>query len=171
MAQQLKGWHSRGYLPHFDGGIAQFVTFRLFDSLPQTLLKQFEVERKHNKLGHYSREFQLKVEEYLDQGIGSCYLRRSDIAEMIKRALFFYSQNRYRLIAWVIMPNHLHLLIRPNEGNSLSVIMKDLKGYTSRQANNIWEEAAHFGKSIILTDLFEMKNTTRRRSRILRIIR
>ena len=31
-----KGWHSRGYLPHFDSqDIVQFVTFRLADSLPK----------------------------------------------------------------------------------------------------------------------------------------
>jgi putative transposase len=30
-----KGWHSRGYLPHFDSQeIVQFVTYRLADSLP-----------------------------------------------------------------------------------------------------------------------------------------
>lgn len=90
MVQRLKGWHSRGYLPHFDGRVAQFVTFRLFDSLPQTLLRQLEIETAHDKLGHYSREFQIKVEEYLDQGIGSCYLRHAEVAEMIRNALLFY---------------------------------------------------------------------------------
>ena len=30
------GWHSRGYLPHYDGGeVPQFITFRLGDSLPE----------------------------------------------------------------------------------------------------------------------------------------
>src|SRR5439155_15990336 len=24
-----RGWHSRGYLPHFDGDVTQFITFRL----------------------------------------------------------------------------------------------------------------------------------------------
>ena len=33
-----KGWHSRGYLPHFDSAdTIQFVTFRLFDSLPRAV--------------------------------------------------------------------------------------------------------------------------------------
>jgi putative transposase len=34
-----KGWHSRGYLPHFDSqDVVQFVTFRLADSLPKEAL-------------------------------------------------------------------------------------------------------------------------------------
>jgi putative transposase len=33
-----KGWHSRGYLPHFDSAeTVQFVTFRLADSLPRAV--------------------------------------------------------------------------------------------------------------------------------------
>src|SRR5713101_3253299 len=44
-AQSEYGWHSRGYLPHFDGGsIPQGVTFRLFDSLPKTVLEQWSHE-------------------------------------------------------------------------------------------------------------------------------
>jgi hypothetical protein len=44
-----KFWHDRGYLPHFDGGqIAQFVTFRLADSIPQNVVAKLktELERK-----------------------------------------------------------------------------------------------------------------------------
>ncbi len=41
------GWHSRGYLPHFDGGeISQFITFRLADSLPQRFLDKWREELK-----------------------------------------------------------------------------------------------------------------------------
>jgi hypothetical protein len=40
-----KGWHSRGYLPHFDGGsILQTVTFRLADALPKAVLDRWENE-------------------------------------------------------------------------------------------------------------------------------
>jgi putative transposase len=47
LGQELRdaGWHSRGYLPHFDGGeIAQTVTFRLADSLPRTVLERWKSE-------------------------------------------------------------------------------------------------------------------------------
>ena len=42
--QQPKGWYSRGYLPHFDGGeMIQFITYRLADSLPQKILKCWQI--------------------------------------------------------------------------------------------------------------------------------
>jgi hypothetical protein len=43
------GWYSRGYLPHYDGGaIPQFITARLFDSMPQSVLERWrkELERE-----------------------------------------------------------------------------------------------------------------------------
>ena len=40
-----KGWHSRGFLPHYEGGsIIQFITCRLFDSLPRKILEGFRAE-------------------------------------------------------------------------------------------------------------------------------
>ena len=37
-----QGWYDRGYLPHLDGGeTPQFITFRLFDSMPQELLDKW----------------------------------------------------------------------------------------------------------------------------------
>ena len=40
-----RGWYSRGYLPHFDGGeVTQFITFRLADSLPVSFLNRYKVE-------------------------------------------------------------------------------------------------------------------------------
>ncbi len=39
------GWHSRGYLPHFDGcEIPQFVTLRLYDSVPKAVLMRWHCE-------------------------------------------------------------------------------------------------------------------------------
>jgi putative transposase len=59
-----QGWYRRGYLPHFDGGeTAQFITFRLFDSLPQEILEKWRAEIFDEK-GEI--EFRKKVESYLD---------------------------------------------------------------------------------------------------------
>lgn len=92
MDDPSKGWYSRGYLPHFDGNVSQFVTFRLFDSLPQKFLHQLRIESEYGKLDQYDRDFQIKIERYLDQGIGSCYLRRPEIADMAQNALRFYDK-------------------------------------------------------------------------------
>jgi putative transposase len=123
MINQRKGWHTRGYLPHYDGHVYQFLTFHLFDSLPQSILAKFQLERENGKLDHYD-DFKAKIETYLDQGIGDCYLGHPEIAEIMRSALHFYAGNRYRLIAWTIMPNHVHLLILPLADESLSNIVK-----------------------------------------------
>ncbi|MFT3744473.1 MAG: transposase [Pyrinomonadaceae bacterium] len=130
-----KGWHNRGYLPHYDGRVYQFITFRLHDSLPQTVLRYFEEEARLGSFERNSREFRIKIEEYLDTGMGDCILKIPTVAEIVENALFFYDGVRYRLIAWVIMPNHIHLLLIPLEGVSLSEIMRNLKGFTARMIN------------------------------------
>lgn len=136
-----KGWHTRGYLPHYDGRIAQFITFRLYDSLPQSVLRRLEEEIEREVPENKSRELRIKIEEYLDAGIGDCILNQTEVAQIVQDALLFYDSKLYRLIAWVIMPNHIHLLLTPNEGVSLSNIMKDLKGFTARSINK------HLGRS------------------------
>lgn len=87
------GWHSRN-LPHLDADeIAQFVTFRLFDSMPQELLDRWRSESTKDS------HFRKKIEAYLDAGAGECYLRRPDIAEIVQNALRFHDGNKYRLHA------------------------------------------------------------------------
>ena len=44
---QSKGWHSRGYLPHFDSPeTIQFVTFRRADSLPRTVIEGLRLQEQ-----------------------------------------------------------------------------------------------------------------------------
>ena len=47
-----------------------------------------------------------RIESYLDQGYGSCYLRDKRVAKMMEETLFYHADERYRLTAWVVMPNH-----------------------------------------------------------------
>jgi len=128
------GWHSRGYLPHFEGGeVAQFVTFRLKDSLPGSV-----VERWRQELGRDGdAALRRRVEAYLDAGYGAALLREPRVASLVQNALLYYDGTRYRLAAWVVMPNHLHLLASPCGGYTLSGIMHSLKSYTASGVNNI----------------------------------
>lgn len=145
MEQGQRGWHSRGYIPHFDGDVSQFVTFRLFDSLPQGLLKTLSIEADNNKLQRFYEDAKCaRVEEYLDNGIGQCFLRRPEIASIVMDGLRFHADKSYQLFAWAIMPNHVHMLIRPNTEISLSYIMKSLKGFTSNQANKVLGRGGRF---------------------------
>ena len=101
-----KGWHSRGYLPHFDGGsIPQTVTFRLADSLPKAILDRWENELATMPEARASLERRERIEHYLDSGAGQCWLARPAIAETVENALLFFEGQRYELEAWVVMPN------------------------------------------------------------------
>ena len=85
-----------------------------------------------------------RIEFYLDQNRGSCYLRNPIIAELIQDSMLFLDGSRYHLIAWVVMPNHIHLLATPFHQYSLSRIMQSLKGYTGREANKLLNRKGSF---------------------------
>lgn len=145
MEDELKGWHSRGYLPHFDGDeVIQFITIRLFDSLPAKLLESWRTDLKSFEKAEAETEFRKRVERYLDQGYGTCCLQKTEIAEIVKDALFHHDGERYGLISWVVMPNHVHFLIKVFPGKSLSVTMKSLKSYTARKANEFLKRSGSF---------------------------
>jgi putative DNA methylase len=133
------GWHSRGYLPHFDGGeITQFITFRLFDSMPQKVLKKWK------ETAATDVEFRKKVEAYLDSGYGECWLKKEEVAELVQNSLLFHDKNRYRLISWVVMPNHVHTLLTPLESEHLSEIVHSIKSYTAQKSNRLLNRAGQF---------------------------
>ena len=139
------GWHSRGYLPHFDGGeIPQFITFRLADSLPQALLHRWRQELTSEQNINVDAALRKRIELYLDQGYGKCYLKDPRIAEVVQRSFLFFDQQRYRLSAWVIMPNHAHILMTPCASQTLSRILQSLKSYTASQANKITNRTGSF---------------------------
>jgi REP element-mobilizing transposase RayT len=139
------GWRSRGYLPHFDSAhVAQFVTFRLFDSLPRkTALKilgeidAFPEEKR-------ASEKRKRIEQFLDVGYGACYLRKGEVAEIVQDAFLHFDSIRYALHEWVIMPNHVHLLLTVNTGYTLSSILGSWKSYTARYANRFLSRRGEF---------------------------
>jgi len=127
------GWYSRGYLPHFDApGTLQFITFRLADSLSQTVLKQLEQELAQLPSSTRERERRKKIEQWLDAGLGCCALRHPRMAELMQQTLQKFDGGRYRLIAWCIMPNHVHVLIEP--AISLPKILQSWKSFTGSWA-------------------------------------
>jgi REP element-mobilizing transposase RayT len=142
------GIHSRGYLPHVKReGASYFVTFRLADSLPQEVLLDFK--RRHAEqlrpLGDLAPavresidlELRRQIERYLDRGDGACHLKHADVAQKVANALFFFHERQYLLDDWVIMPNHVHLILWPMPNHTLSEILRSRKRHTARQANLI----------------------------------
>jgi putative DNA methylase len=148
-------WHSRGYLPHWEAGEhSQHITFRLADSLPQELLEQWSTELRHLPPERQDLERRKRIEAALDAGYGACHLRKPEIAKLIEDALLHFDGTRYLLHAWVVMPNHVHVLVTPLHDNSLSSILHSWKSFTAKQANRMlgrtgafWQEE-YFDRAI-----------------------
>jgi REP element-mobilizing transposase RayT len=136
-----KGWYSRGYLPHFDSpGLLQGITFRLVDSLPTHIVAAL-AEDPHYMAQPAKRAH---IENYLNAGHGACYLCDLRIGRLVENALLYFHEERYRMIAWVIMPNHVHTLIEMFEGYPLHAIVRSWKSYTANKANHILRRAGRF---------------------------
>jgi REP element-mobilizing transposase RayT len=143
------GIHTRGYLPHVKReGASYFVTFRLTDSLPKEVLLRFEREHAEamrrlpakvtsEAVEEVHRDLFRKIERFLDQGAGACHLRRPEIADMIAGSLRYFDGEQYLLDDWVVMPNHVHVVLWPMPKFTLSEILKSRKRHTARQANLI----------------------------------
>jgi REP element-mobilizing transposase RayT len=159
--QQHPAWHSRGYLPHFEGGeVFQFITFRLKDSLPRAVLEGWRRQLAREDEATLRR----RVEAYLDEGYGGAHLKDPRAAALVQNALLHHDGDQYRLTAWVVMPNHVHLLALPRRGYSLSAIVHAIKSYTASEVNKLlgrrgafWMEdyfdryirdADHYGKTV-----------------------
>jgi REP element-mobilizing transposase RayT len=139
------GWHSRGYLPHFDGGeIPQFITFRLADSMPQELLDKWREELSNEQNVNVDAALRKRIEFFLDSGYGECYLKDPRVAESVQNSFLFFDDKRYRMTAWVVMPNHTHVLLTPSAGHELSEILRSLKSYTANEANKILRRSGQF---------------------------
>jgi REP element-mobilizing transposase RayT len=137
----------RGRLPHWekDSGL-YFITFRLLDSLPQSVLQKLEAEAKSStanlpistaKKAEQERVRTRLIERYLDRGSGSCSLRNPQIASMVADALRFGNDRDYRLFGWCVMPNHVHVVIRLLPGRKLSTILHSWKSFTAKKANQL----------------------------------
>jgi REP element-mobilizing transposase RayT len=125
-----RGWHDRGYLPHFcSGAVVQTVTFRLADSLPR------EFYEKAAAIASNDKERFFLLEKGIDKGSGDCVLSDPGNAEIVRGALERFDGERYRLLVWTIMPNHVHVMIEQISGFRLSDIVHSWKSFTSNAIN------------------------------------
>jgi len=125
-------WRSRGYLPHFEGAdVTQHVTFHLGDSVAQATIQRLEEELKFLPDEKRDLERRKRLDAWLDAGHGSCVLREPDIAEMVQSAILHFDAERYRMLAWVVMPNHVHVLFQPIDGWTVAKIVASWKKFTA----------------------------------------
>ncbi len=150
---------SRGRLPHIERqGAVYFVTFRLADSLTAAAVRRLRDERRRlaelarqdgrvlrpEEAWHIDRAYRRQVEAALDRAQGNCWLRRPTVAQMVVTALQRFAQQRYILGPWCVMPNHVHVLVRPIRHHSLAHILHSWKSFTAKAANRMLGRSGTF---------------------------
>jgi len=111
--------------------------------MPQSLIERWKEELASDR-EKPEDELRFRIEAYLDRGIGLCHLEDPWIANLVQSALLHFDGERYRLPAWVVMPNHIHWLAAPLPNHSLSGIMHSLKSYTAQEANKVLARTGRF---------------------------
>lgn len=140
---------SANRLPHWEQpGRCYFVTFRMADSIPAHLLAQWTEERavwlaahpephSPEETAEYQQIFTARIERWLDAGHGCCALRRTDCRDIVVSGLRYFDAQRYYLHAWVVMPNHVHVLLSLEENSQLGKVVSSWKSYTAKELNKL----------------------------------
>ena len=139
-----RGWSSRGYLPHFDGGpLPQAVTYRLAYTLPPEVVTRMRDSLSLLPSGRRAAKLRRAIEDQLDRS-RTGWLANPVIAAQVQENLLYFDGGRYRLHAWVVMPNHVHVLISPSPRVGMARIVHGWKTYTARRANQTLGRAGRF---------------------------
>jgi len=155
-------------LPHIQPIDAVFfITYRLAFSLPTVFYKNLKNRRQEfeyklrlkSKLSKKDKSqlcenYNKKIFDIVDQFIAHYdkspqWLKNPQIANVVVENLFKWNDIRYKLLCYCIMPNHIHILIKPllkeeRKPFSLARIMQAHKGYTASQANKILQRKGQF---------------------------
>lgn len=144
-----KGWYSRGYLPHLDQpGLYQSINFRLHDAVPASVIEQWkeELQWREHLPGDDPMVVKLRqrIIQYEDAGHGACWLRDPRVAALVQQALLYFDGQRYQLMAWCVMPNHVHVLIETWAGYPLDKVLHAWKSFTAQEANKLLHRSGAF---------------------------
>ena len=156
---------THGHLPHWEQRDAYyFITFRTADSIPLNTLKQWHYERDvwlvsrgidpakedwqvdlehlpEDEHREFYRSFTARWHDHLDQGHGSCLLRQPETSAIVAENLKHFDGDRYQLDSFVVMPNHVHVLVRPFVGMDLADLLHSWKSYTAKEINKHLERS------------------------------
>jgi putative transposase len=120
-------------LPHWHPeGKAIFLTWRLHGSLPAHVVAELRNDTKRPR-----RQF-ARAEQFLDRaGFGPLWLKNPVIAQSLESCILrgAHDLDQYTILAYVVMPNHVHLLIEPRL--PLERITRGIKGVSARDANRL----------------------------------
>ncbi len=141
--------HCSGNLPHWrQENVTYFVTFRLADSIPKEKLRCWLKEREgwlqrhpepHNaeERAEFWKLFPAQFHRWLDAGFGRCVCAQLGVAEIVSGALQHFDGDRYLLGEYVVMPNHVHVLVAPLGERQLSDILRSVKSYSAKRINAV----------------------------------
>ncbi len=157
-----------GNLPHwYQPGVTYFITFRTEDSIPTTSANDWRRRRSDWLKAHgidpahpdwsvrvrslpqeqqrefhttFSREFM----EYLDRGHGECVLSRPELARVVTNTLHHFDGQRYHLGDFVVMPNHVHLLVCLLGDTELEPLCYSWKKFTAGAINRELDRKGRF---------------------------
>ena len=137
------------HLPHWrQVGATYFVTFRLDDALPASKLHELQglredwerrnpPPRTSEAQDDIARQMTQRLEDWLDQGMGSCVLRNSYVSERVAAAMHSGHATSHELGCYVVMPNHVHAVVRPllPSDHDLEHVVQIWKGRSAREIN------------------------------------
>jgi REP element-mobilizing transposase RayT len=127
----FRGWHQRGFLPHFDAPhVTQVITFSLMDAFPVSRRAEWEPFLRAPEDSARRK----KLEAWLDRGLGECWLRQQQVAEVVEQVLLDGNGIDFQLQAWVIMPNHVHLVVDVRDVPMVRLV-GNWKGKSARVSN------------------------------------
>jgi putative transposase len=149
---------TRGHLPHWDQeGATYFITWRTADSIPREVWLRWRDERdawlRQHGIDPAAKDWRRHVEELaeehrqdfrrfaraleaeLDAGHGECVLRLPHLAALVVGALRFFGGTRYVLGDFVVMPNHVHLLVGGLPRDAMLKQVESWKKWTALRIN------------------------------------
>jgi type I restriction enzyme R subunit len=97
-----------------------------------------------DKRREYERSLGITLDRYLDTGHGSCVLQQSRFASVVVEALLHFHGSRVSTGDFVVMPNHVHALVRPLDGFELEDILHSIKSFTATRINQLTEGSGAF---------------------------
>lgn len=143
--KHIEIWGSK-LLHWFQENKTVFATFRLADSLPKERLEELhdELLKMNNEAivigdalarDNYNWRLMQKIEKWLNNGYGCCSLSNTEIRKVVSDALLFYDGVLYVLHSFVVMPNHVHVLLSPLGTQSVLDSLGKVKSYTANIIN------------------------------------
>ena len=113
--ESMPRWSIRSAIYH--------ICFRLFDSVPQAKLREWENARENlrlrqrdgivysdDELRELKNQYSDSIGKYLDSGYGEAFLRDKDVADVVIETLLHNNGRDYFIHAYGIMPNHVHVI-------------------------------------------------------------